>query len=147
VSAVLGDQFYNSNGFSNVYFGWGGEDDDFRQRLIVAGFYPVHYKEHSIARYTMLKHNDNDDINEARFSLLHTGNDRYHCDGLNSMDYTVLRKQYKKHYLLIRISLPTDLSTSIICQRCSNDHTFNDFDTKKIKETIKELPEICNIVK
>ncbi|CAH1792912.1 unnamed protein product, partial [Owenia fusiformis] len=147
VSAVLGDQFNDSNGFSNVYFGWGGEDDDFRQRLFEAGFSPVHYKEHSIARYAMLGHNGNTDLNEDRFSMLYKGYDRYLCDGLNSVDYTVSTTQYKEHYIFIRISLPTDLSTSIICQSCSKDYISKDADMKKTNETISELPEICNSVK
>ena len=33
VAAIRPDQFILMNGFSNIYFGWGGEDDDFRKRM------------------------------------------------------------------------------------------------------------------
>lgn len=36
--ALLRKQFEKVNGFSNVYFGWGGEDDDFYYRLQGRGF-------------------------------------------------------------------------------------------------------------
>ena len=36
--ALTRQQFEKVNGFSNVYFGWGGEDDDFYSRLQSRGF-------------------------------------------------------------------------------------------------------------
>lgn len=32
VTALTKDQFFRVNGFSNTYWGWGGEDDDLRIR-------------------------------------------------------------------------------------------------------------------
>lgn len=32
VSALKKDHMKQINGYSNLYFGWGGEDDDFRER-------------------------------------------------------------------------------------------------------------------
>ena len=32
VSAIKKDHFEKINGFSNLYFGWGGEDDDMYKR-------------------------------------------------------------------------------------------------------------------
>ncbi len=33
VVSITPGQFRAANGFSNVFFGWGGEDDDFRHRV------------------------------------------------------------------------------------------------------------------
>ena len=33
VTSIKTEQYKQMNGFSNIYFGWGGEDDDFRQRI------------------------------------------------------------------------------------------------------------------
>ena len=35
VSSLTKEQMRIVNGFSNIYFGWGGEDDDFRARYIL----------------------------------------------------------------------------------------------------------------
>lgn len=43
------------NGFSNEYWGWGGEDDDMSHRISYHGFRITRYPE-TIARYSMLRH-------------------------------------------------------------------------------------------
>ncbi|KAK4309886.1 hypothetical protein Pmani_018511, partial [Petrolisthes manimaculis] len=73
------------NGWSNVYWGWGGEDDDMWRRLafmdMVVWRYPAW-----IARYTMVTHKPQI-VNEKRFELLrNTG--RFPNDGLNTLDYS-----------------------------------------------------------
>ncbi|CAG9130616.1 unnamed protein product [Plutella xylostella] len=55
VSAMTVEQFKNVNGFSNKYWGWGGEDDDMSHRLKRKNYHIARYKM-SIARYAMLAH-------------------------------------------------------------------------------------------
>ena len=38
VVAVTDDHFVSANGFSNIFWGWGGEDDDFANRIKDEGF-------------------------------------------------------------------------------------------------------------
>ncbi|VDK63469.1 unnamed protein product [Cylicostephanus goldi] len=49
------NQFLDVNGFSNRYWGWGGEDDDLYNRTIKAGYEVERYNA-TIARYTMIIH-------------------------------------------------------------------------------------------
>lgn len=35
VSALTREQYEAINGFSNSFFGWGGEDDDFYNRFVI----------------------------------------------------------------------------------------------------------------
>ncbi|KAK6026166.1 N-acetyllactosaminide 3-alpha-galactosyltransferase, partial [Ostertagia ostertagi] len=51
-AAFTVEQFEKTNGFSNRYWGWGGEDDDI---VHLAGYKVDRYNE-TIARYTMIKH-------------------------------------------------------------------------------------------
>ena len=49
------EHFEKVNGFSNMFWGWGGEDDDMAARIKAAGLHISRYPT-SIARYTMLQH-------------------------------------------------------------------------------------------
>lgn len=55
VSAITKEHFKLLNGFSNSFWGWGGEDDDMSNRIryhhLFISRYPL-----TIARYTMLTH-------------------------------------------------------------------------------------------
>ena len=53
VCAMTLDHFRQVNGFSNKFWGWGGEDDDMRNRLLAKKLYISRYPA-NIARYTVL---------------------------------------------------------------------------------------------
>jgi beta-1,4-galactosyltransferase 1 len=48
-------QFIQVNGFSNQFYGWGGEDDEFYQRLAYQHLHPLRLPANQ-ARYVSLKH-------------------------------------------------------------------------------------------
>lgn len=55
VIQLSGEQMEFVNGFSNNYWGWGGEDGDMRKRLIDFGNFTLNRPDEKIARYKMLK--------------------------------------------------------------------------------------------
>lgn len=55
VSALTKEQFRTVNGFSNSFWGWGGEDDDMSNRVRFHNYHISRYPV-NIARYTMLTH-------------------------------------------------------------------------------------------
>ncbi|KAL6744139.1 hypothetical protein Aduo_017104 [Ancylostoma duodenale] len=83
------DQFRKVNGFSNRYWGWGGEDDDLYKRVILAGYQVDRYNS-STGRYTMIKHEReplSNPINPCRYKLLAVTHREWKVDGLNSLHY------------------------------------------------------------
>lgn len=73
VLAMTKEQYLTVNGFSNRFWGWGGEDDDLGYRIKNAGF-PVHRQmtqggPHTTYRYTMLNHKPRRDINAKRWEM------------------------------------------------------------------------------
>lgn len=55
VIAIRRDQFKRINGFSNMYWGWGGEDDDLSERITNSGL-KITRSEPEISRFFMLAH-------------------------------------------------------------------------------------------
>lgn len=97
------EQFFKVNGFSNTFWGWGGEDDDLYRRI-------NHHKlqilrsSPEIARYTMLPHSKAWK-NPDRTKLLDNGKVRYSTDGLNSLKYVLIDIQLKISYTHIVVDL------------------------------------------
>lgn len=101
--SVESKTFLKVNGFSNMFSGWGGEDDDLFARMknkhiIICRFEPDY------SRYTMLKHKK-ETPNGQRISLLKNGHLRYHTDGLNSLVYKEVA--VKMHNLFTHILVET----------------------------------------
>ncbi|CAH8498861.1 unnamed protein product [Dicrocoelium dendriticum] len=89
--ALTRDQFKRVRGFSNCFFGWGGEDDDMYIRVRHYG-YQIFRHPPSIARYTMLSHTREklNQPNPARHKLLLNSRERLLTDGFPETDYTLV---------------------------------------------------------
>ncbi|XP_022914033.1 beta-1,4-N-acetylgalactosaminyltransferase bre-4 [Onthophagus taurus] len=103
VSAITREHFEILNGFSNSFWGWGGEDDDMSNRIayhkLTISRYPV-----TVARYTMLTHKK-DRANPNRYNTLKMGKTKFKTDGLNSLKYQVSNAKQKLLYTWILASL------------------------------------------
>ncbi|XP_066993543.2 beta-1,4-N-acetylgalactosaminyltransferase bre-4 [Anabrus simplex] len=107
VSAMTRAQFEKVNGFSNMFWGWGGEDDDMSNRIKFHGFHISRYPA-NIARYKMLTHRKQK-ANPKRYEFLNTGRKRFKSDGINSLRYE--RKDLKLFHtytlLLVELAVPS----------------------------------------
>ncbi|XP_070502206.1 beta-1,4-N-acetylgalactosaminyltransferase bre-4 isoform X2 [Chironomus tepperi] len=103
VSSMTTKQFKAINGFSNSFWGWGGEDDDASRRLKHAGYHIARYPV-NIARYTMLSHKK-EKANPKRYEKLVTGANRFNTDGLNSLKYKILEFGAKPLYTWILVEI------------------------------------------
>ncbi|PSN35273.1 hypothetical protein C0J52_17555 [Blattella germanica] len=103
VVAILKTQFELVNGFSNIFFGWGGEDDDFYSRIVNKGMSICRFPP-DIARYTMLTH-EKESPSTNRFQNLESGRDRFETDGLNTLKYTVKKIVYFPLYTGILVDI------------------------------------------
>lgn len=106
VSAMSRDHFRLVNGFSNVFWGWGGEDDDMANRIKAHGLHISRYPA-NVARYKMLTHKK-EKANPKRYEFLKTGKKRFATDGLTNLQYELVDKQEPKLYtwLLVRLTPP-----------------------------------------
>lgn len=103
VAAMKTKHFKLVNGFSNKFFGWGGEDDDLSNRIQHHHLHLIRYPI-DIARYTMMKH-VKDVANPQRFKILYSGARRFATDGLNSLKYKLLDLKKKKLCTWIRVQI------------------------------------------
>ncbi|OQR73103.1 beta-1 [Tropilaelaps mercedesae] len=76
------------NGFSNRFWGWGGEDDDLALRIRLCGLTIFRWPPH-ISRYTMMGHKK-EMPNPDRFALLAESEAKWRRDGLSDLRYEVL---------------------------------------------------------
>lgn len=106
VSAMSREQFHLVNGFSNVFWGWGGEDDDMANRIKAHGLHISRYPA-NVARYKMLTHKK-EKANPKRYEYLKTGKKRFATDGLSNLQYELVVKQKPKLYtwLLVKLTPP-----------------------------------------
>lgn len=103
VSALTLEQFKTVNGFSNKFWGWGGEDDDMANRLKYHDYHISRYPA-NIARYKMLPHR-RQPANPKRHEFLYNGNKRFTTDGLNNLHYNPKDLKLNKLYTWILVEI------------------------------------------
>ncbi|XP_053320048.1 beta-1,4-galactosyltransferase 1-like isoform X1 [Spea bombifrons] len=104
VVAFTKEQFLRVNGFSNDFWGWGGEDDELYNRVVAVGMKVERPKQH-IARSKMIFHK-RDAGNEKTgksFHLISKAKQRMYQDGLSSLTYNVT--EHIKHRLFTKITV------------------------------------------
>ncbi|KAJ8714924.1 hypothetical protein PYW08_004905 [Mythimna loreyi] len=95
VTALTPEQYESVNGYSNLYWDWGVEDDDFYGRL--AKKYTVAKYNSSISRYAVLKHSNNEGA-KKRTLLLTASRMRFRREDLTSTKYNLLKVTEEKVY-------------------------------------------------
>ncbi|TPP63850.1 hypothetical protein FGIG_04354 [Fasciola gigantica] len=94
------------NGLSNSFFGWGGEDDDFRKRMNKCSL-SVQNISRNQSRYYFLDHPGDSAYNKRAPFLLrdHRVLIRMHRDGIRQTRYTVRGRIVRPLYTLYQISV------------------------------------------
>ncbi|KAK2154681.1 hypothetical protein LSH36_260g01073 [Paralvinella palmiformis] len=84
VLAMKPHHYMKANGFSNSFWGWGGEDDDMERRIDHVGLSVLHTSTQN-GRYKMVPHLKQKP-SPHRYKILHNEN-LWKLDGLNSMKF------------------------------------------------------------
>ncbi len=90
------DHFQAANGYSNLYFGWGGEDDDLWERCFLSGVGMYHTTKR-LGRYKGAPHRK-DQRAAVNRKLWHHASKRWKEDGLNTLKYTLLERRSRPTY-------------------------------------------------
>lgn len=106
VTAFDVNDFVQANGYPNVYWGWGNEDDDMYLRVVKKlkkniTRYPI-----EIARYKMIRtHGHKSGVpNPFRDTILHSKYN-YSLDGLNTIRYKLHHIIFYRLFILINVTL------------------------------------------
>ncbi|XP_029635517.2 beta-1,4-N-acetylgalactosaminyltransferase bre-4 [Octopus sinensis] len=84
------EHFQMVNGYSNLYWGWGAEDDDMAYRILNKRLKIIRPPA-GVARYKMVRHQKRKPASWAKRSkLLRTGRKRAKFDGLNNVKYKLI---------------------------------------------------------
>ena len=117
ILSIRPKHFVVANGFSNKYYGWGAEDDDFTIRMIsnkqcvFRSFYDIKQKK---SPFTMLPHKASRAPNskKTRLNIIENSLENIQMDGLNNIRrVTILKKvtNYKTFtHLLVSVKPEID---------------------------------------
>lgn len=105
VVAITKSHYQLVNGYSNRFEGWGGEDDDFYNRIKAKSLVLTRWSPH-ISRCLMLRHKA-EKPNPKRMALLEEGNTRFESDGLINVSngYKLIAINFEPLYTLIKAEL------------------------------------------
>uniref|UniRef100_A0A674PJ91 Galactosyltransferase C-terminal domain-containing protein n=1 Tax=Takifugu rubripes TaxID=31033 RepID=A0A674PJ91_TAKRU len=106
VSSFSKQQFLTVNGYSNTYWGWGGEDDDMYKRIIFHGM-SINRPDHMTGKYKMIKHqrDKNNEVNPKNPDKLFHTRETMDKDGINTLNYTVKEIVKDRLYTFINVDI------------------------------------------
>jgi hypothetical protein len=109
VLALTMDDYRSVNGYSNLYWAWGGEDDDMGKRILSQN-YTIERPNQEFARFSMLKHGKRKrTAPKLIYKLLETAGSRWEKDGLNDTGkWNIVKMDIKPLYyhLIVDVGVP-----------------------------------------
>uniref|UniRef100_A0A2C9JI32 Beta-1,4-galactosyltransferase n=1 Tax=Biomphalaria glabrata TaxID=6526 RepID=A0A2C9JI32_BIOGL len=140
VVGLLRSQYLQVNGNSNLYIGWGAEDDDLLVRVRAKNLTMVRY-DVMTARYDMIKHerDEGNAENPLRFALLKSAARRQDVEGLNTVTkhYQVLDIKLETLYTWITVSLDNSGLLEVRSILTAPSYTMNDIKGTKLVMKVK----------
>ncbi|CAG9584303.1 unnamed protein product [Danaus chrysippus] len=103
VLAITSEQYMEVNGFSNKYEGWGGEDDDFANRLRIYDLQIMRFPP-TKSRYTMLRHRQ-EKKNKNRHRIMSNDKSKIRLDGVKSLPYYTASVRDHRLYSMVSVRL------------------------------------------
>ena len=101
------DHYRRVNGYSNMYWAWGGEDDDMGKRLLHANL-TIDRPDRATMSYTMLKHRKRQrTAPKLIYQLLGEAEKRYERDGLAQQQWRILKISRKPLYYHVFVDVGT----------------------------------------
>ncbi|XP_049272432.1 beta-1,4-N-acetylgalactosaminyltransferase bre-4-like [Rhipicephalus sanguineus] len=105
VLAIKREHLFKVNGFSNLYWGWGGVDDDMAYRIKHKNLKIIRPPA-SVARYAMVKHHQRPESpNNIRMALVRMAWYRMNKDGLSTAKYRLVSKQVLPLYTHLLVGI------------------------------------------
>eukprot|EP00090_Calanus_glacialis_P037310 TRINITY_DN6410_c0_g1_i1.p1 TRINITY_DN6410_c0_g1~~TRINITY_DN6410_c0_g1_i1.p1 ORF type:complete len:477 (-),score=141.37 TRINITY_DN6410_c0_g1_i1:60-1490(-) len=105
ITAMSTDNVRRIQGFSNTFYGWGGEDDDLYNRLIAHNLTIERYPG-NIARYKMLKHDAVEENPDLKEMMEKSEGDKLLNEGLDTIKYKLKKITQLPLYTKIQVKLP-----------------------------------------
>ena len=104
VVSMLVDDFILIDGYSNEFWGWGGEDDDFYNRAEYKGMTIVRY-EGNITKYKGFKHKEAEP-SPTRYKIIERGKEtHFKNDGLSTLKYKVVKRELRSLYTWLNVAI------------------------------------------
>ena len=110
VSSLTLKMFKNCNGYSNLYWGWGGEDDDLYRRLLANNYTILRRKTKEHDNWRMVEHKkthaeEDNQLNPKRFELKNMAVERMMIDGLSDFEYREVSRKLTKVFEMITVDV------------------------------------------
>eukprot|EP00090_Calanus_glacialis_P037312 TRINITY_DN6410_c0_g1_i3.p1 TRINITY_DN6410_c0_g1~~TRINITY_DN6410_c0_g1_i3.p1 ORF type:complete len:195 (-),score=51.03 TRINITY_DN6410_c0_g1_i3:60-593(-) len=105
ITAMSTDNVRRIQGFSNTFYGWGGEDDDLYNRLIAHNLTIERYPG-NIARYKMLTHDAVEENPDLKEMMEKSEGDKLLNEGLDTIKYKLKKITQLPLYTKIQVKLP-----------------------------------------
>jgi len=106
VLAMKRKHYEKVNGYSNEFWGWGGEDDDIGFRIL-ANNLTITRPSRMLGRYRMIKHAKRlaKEASPSRFNILRSSMQRWRVEGLRSNTARIVKVSVKPLYFHLTIDV------------------------------------------